>query len=148
MWTKTELAYLAGVMDCDGTISIYKGGNRGNLHRDYVLRFYVVNTRIALIDWLQKKFEGSVYKRQPKNANWNTKYEWILEKRKLDKLMPFLRPYMVIKNKQLELAIDFRKSFHPSIKPGQSRPDTVWKYREKCFVNMRSFNRVGIHSLS
>lgn len=138
-WTKAELAYLAGVIDCDGTISMYKSKYEAKRSRSvHKLRFYVVNTRKELIDWLHDRFGGLVYSRKPKNENWRTKYEWMLENKQLGAVLPLLRPYIVIKREQLEVAIAFRKTVR--FGRGYRIPNDVLAFRDECHQRMCSLN--------
>jgi len=138
MWNEAQLAYLAGIIDADGTINIYRSGKRPR--KDYNVRFYVVNTNKTLIDWLQSNFGGMVYSRQPKNPAWKIKYEWVIERRVFDLIAKAILPYVVAKQKQLKLALRFRESFQTRYRV---LPSDVRIFREQCFHQMKSLNLRG-----
>ena len=57
-----KLAYLAGIIDGEGTIVIAKGKIRkGRINHPYSLRLVVMNTDIRLIEWLKENFGGSIH---------------------------------------------------------------------------------------
>ena len=101
-----QLAYLAGVIDGEGTIGIYHNKKRN----EYRLKVYVVNTDERLIRWLQDNFGGYVYSRvSVKNPHWKRKYEWHLLDDEL--LLEKILKYLVVKQENAKLGIEFRKTF-------------------------------------
>jgi len=145
-WTVSQLAYLAGIIDGEGCINIYRSGKYPRT--DYSIRIYVVSTDKILIDWLQTTFGGLQYKRETRSG-WKTKYEWIVERRLFDQLCNAVLPYIIIKKAQLELALRFRDSFGPLTHKsnGQIMPlsPQIRAFRYECFVEMRRLN--GRYSL-
>lgn len=99
-----DLAYLAGIIDGEGTIGIYYHKGRNS----YRVKIYVVNTYKPLIDWLGSVFGGFVYKRN--HTKWKTRYEWHLGENAME-LLKSLIPYLKIKKDQAILALGFRENF-------------------------------------
>ncbi len=134
---KTKLAYLAGIIDGEGTINITYFTKRN----EYRMRLYVVNTDIRLIDWLESNFGGMKFhaKRHTVNhPNWKEKWEWIYipSKDKLG-LLEALLPYMVIKSEQLTIAIEYLKT---TSKSGIRITEEARNVRKSCYERLRALN--------
>lgn len=126
-----DIAYLAGIIDGEGTIYIGFDKTRG-----YHLRFYVVNTDKRLIDWLKTTFGGSVYSRKSlKNPNWRRKYEWINVNP--EDMLPEILPFLKIKKEQAMLAIKFRKTF---VKKKHRLTEETKLLRAECYKQMKKLN--------
>ena len=123
-----QLAYLAGIIDGEGTIYI-QHTQRG----EYRLKLYVVNTYEPLIRWLQDNFDGLVYSRiSKKNPHWKRKWEWMSNA----EILPEIIDYLIVKKEQAKLAIEFRKTFHQNRRPNEN--DIV--IRKKCFEEVKKLN--------
>lgn len=145
MHTPTQLAYLAGIIDGEGTVHIGRTGARPRC--DYNVRIYVVSTDKILIDWLIGNFGGLSYTRLPKpGSTWKTKYEWVIDRKLLDELGVQLLPYLIIKKPQMELALRFRDSFVPIARINGrlgSLSQEVRDFRLQCCLDMRVLNHRG-----
>jgi hypothetical protein len=64
-WTSTDLAYLAGLLDGEGTLGVYGRTEKGR--REYVVACVVANTSTTLMEWLVTKFGGSYKARKQTN---------------------------------------------------------------------------------
>lgn len=97
--TDTDLAYLAGIIDGEGTVVHGAGVTRMTALR-------VAMTDKVVIDWLQSTFGGTIYTK-PKSPRGKAYYEWTLQgqDRLLD-LIPQIIPYALCKRPQLERMID------------------------------------------
>jgi len=115
-YTPTDLAYLAGIIDGEGSIYIgnfSSNAKTGTLH--YQTNMEVTNTDENLIKWLHLTFGGRVnkytHKQTPKNSR-RPVYRWIVSGELLSHLCPRILPYLVIKIKQCEIMIEMRKTFN------------------------------------
>jgi len=137
-WNIKQLAYLAGIIDADGCISI---GRTGKLpRRDFNVRMYVMCTDKNLINWLHQTFGGLTYSRKRENIKWKIRYEWFAERKTLDILLPKLIPFLIIKKDRAKIAFEFRKTFAKRQSP---LPKDVRTFREKCFHKLKSLNSRG-----
>ena len=109
MQSKTQLAYLAGIIDGEGTFYIGTSLTK-NFFVKYNCRVYVVNTDEKLIDWLIENFGGLKYTRKS-TKKWKTRFEWILDKQKIPPIINSLLPYLIIKKKHAEVMLKFIKTF-------------------------------------
>jgi len=139
---KTEFAYIAGIVDGEGSIGITrpmsfcskkqtrgtgkrpdvvernkKGHEKGAIRCPYV-QVSVANTNEWLIHWLHFNFGGSIYCEQPgknplsKRACWR----WNITNKKAAEFLKLVLPYLKIKQEQAELAILFQSNKIPSKK--------------------------------
>lgn len=103
------LAYTAGLLDGEGSIGIIcmKPGKNNNYKLPYhQLHVGIVNTHKGVLDWLKIKFGGSI-SRHDKNAKSKT-WHWTINTRKAAAFLKIIYPYLIIKQGQAKLAIEFR----------------------------------------
>lgn len=97
---ETELAYLAGLIDADGSISI------SNTDGYYAVNLLLTNTSSEMLRWVEENVGSGVASLDGRGENWDdvTNLEW---KRGEDKmaLLEALKPYLVAKNEQAENAL-------------------------------------------
>ena len=103
---ETEKAYLAGIVDGEGCITLHRRSPQGKNNPVYALFVEISNTSPALKKWLDERFPDKTYYRFITKAQPHHKqgYEWVLSGNR--QVMVFLReivPYLVIKREQAEL---------------------------------------------
>jgi len=111
----SEIAYLAGIIDGEGSIYI---GNF-SCHPKTKVPYYqtniqVTNTDKPLIDWLQYIFGGLVNKRTKKQHASNSRkqaYMWTASGERLTHLCELLLPFLICKRKQAEIMLEIRATF-------------------------------------
>ena len=110
------LEHFAGMMDCDGYISVRK-----NAHNDtYQQKIGFSNTNVKIIEWIVKNFGGKMPKEYViDNMKYKNSYRWQLTGSNSYKLLKKIRPYLIIKCEQAELAIELYEKV------------TKWKYCTK-----------------
>lgn len=134
IWSETQLAYLAGIIDGEGTFYIGKINPR-----KFTSRIYVVNTDKRLIDWLHQNFNGSCYTRNSiKNPHWKTRYEWVLDKAQIDSVCKKILPFLIVKKQHAEAMIKFRQTFIHHKRPRIS--DEILNFRNNCHEKMKKLN--------
>lgn len=132
--TETELAYAAGVIDSDGWIGISKNARPSGTYR-YTTHISVVNTSMALMNWLEERFGGNIINQPRVSENHKTTYYWRSSDDSAMEVLRQVRPYLVIKTMQADIAIKFRedwKGFRGAVIPAD-----VSTYREEMFQLMR-----------
>src|SRR3990167_3625091 len=128
-YTVEELAYLAGIIDGEGHITIELGGVKTRPNHQVIA--CSVNTAPSLILWLREHFGGIIYTQHHENIESRRRhcYRWVMHTDLQDKLLPQLLPYLLIKSEQAKLAIAFRKTIsHVYRKTGL--PPSVFQERE------------------
>ena len=100
---REELAYLAGIIDGEGSIRIER-----STRNYYRLRISVANTSIALMKWLQKKCGNTFIKERKRKGNRRQQYQWD-SNRLFDvvTLLTDLLPYLIIKHDHSLVALEF-----------------------------------------
>jgi hypothetical protein len=148
-YTIAQIAYLAGIIDGEGSIYIGNFSSNpktGTLH--YQTNMEVTNTDKGLVDWLIKNFGGRVNiytaKQTPKNSR-KAVYRWIASGELLTHLCHLLLPYVIIKKRQCEIMIEMRKTFdRTKVTKGkygvQPVPQDVLDLRKSYFDEMRSLH--------
>ena len=117
----TDLAYTAGLLDGEGTISIQvfnytryaprkKKKGQGVYGRKtptgFELRISIDNTYLPLGIWLKERFGGIVYIHK---GNRLPLFRWILKSEKARIFLLSVFPYLTIKKTQAEVAIAFQE---------------------------------------
>lgn len=117
MPSQTEAAYMAGIMDGEGTFSItkgrqnriYKNGERSQKPY-YALHINAYNTNKKLLDWVVENIGGTFYthKDNPKKPNWKSRHMVFFSNREnMEALINLILPYLVIKKEQALVALRF-----------------------------------------
>lgn len=139
MWNETQIAYLAGIIDGEG--SIYVQRRKTKTGWSYFPRFQIVNTNRKLMEWIHKTFGGLIYDK-PRNhirSHWKMQIEWFTTRKLLDQLLPLILPYLVIKQEQAEIMIKFRESF--KIKYYKRKvPEEIQDFRLECLNKIKQLN--------
>lgn len=147
--TVAQLAYLAGIIDGEG--SIYIGNfscNKKTGAKYYQTNMEVTNTDKRLIDWLVQNIGGRkcsyTAKQTPKNSR-KAVFRWIVSGNLLTQLCHLLLPYLVIKKEQCEIMINMRKTYdHTGMQKGkqgiQDLPQSLLDERQRYFEEMRSLH--------
>lgn len=148
-YTLTQIAYLAGIIDGEGSIYIGNFSSNPKTGTEYYqTNIEVTNTDENLINWLLENIGGrkSKYtqKQTPKNSRRDV-YKWIVSGDLLTHLCLLLLPYVIIKKRQCEIMIEMRKTFEKTRickgKQGVQPIDTeVLQLRKKYFDEMRSLH--------
>ena len=118
--TETDWAYIAAMMDGEGSFSITRTtikDRKGRPYNAFDCKVMVSNTSEVLIDWIQKRFGGSyrlsvkhISKKARANGQKSLKpcYRWTVEGYE-NQVVFILRilPYLVIKLEQAKIALEF-----------------------------------------
>lgn len=135
----TQWAYLAGIMDGEGSFSIVCGGRRPNKdHKNgYLNRQLIIslgNTNLKLIDWLVETVGGDKYLGyRSKTDKHKMGYLWRLHgKERQKEFIDGVKPYLLLKKEQAEVALEM-------ISTEGKQPEV----RAALQVRMRALNRKG-----
>ncbi len=102
---ESDIIYTAGIFDGEGWIGM-------NTERSLGIR--IVSTNYKLIEWLQAKWGGYIYKRKPYENSSSKKqsYDWYLTKQEnVEIFSEKIYPYLIIKREQIGEAFEKRKLF-------------------------------------
>jgi hypothetical protein len=149
--TTEQIAYLAGVIDSDGCIAITKAIKTSLMAKTnrivnprYVLRITVTNTSMDLMNWLYENFDGSRRPKPRAKLIHKITYDWIYDNGKAIYILKLVRPYLVVKQRQADLGIEFIEKWeYPKGGQGSKVPDHEVQRRERCWLAMRFLNQLG-----
>jgi len=109
--TIEEKAYLAGLVDGEGSILLCKG--KKYTVPSYILRVKVVNTNKQVIEWIQKRIKGRIDIRKSDNK-WRTLFIWSIHKKEIiHNFLKAILPYLIIKKEQAKIALQFKNGQNP-----------------------------------
>jgi len=134
--TEFDLAYLAGIIDGEGciTIKVQKKPRQNRL--TYEVQIMVANTNLKLMDWLKERFDGNYYTINKKSQRHKTGYLWHFHKNKEEVLKKIL-PYLVFKNEQAELALkvlEIKKEGYYKREPNNEFSNRLEEVKQKMHV--------------
>ena len=128
--TEHFFQYLAGFFDAEGCIYIHKGS--------YVLRVFISQTNIHILNLIQNYFGGKIRKVKNKlradGCNRKQAWVWELTSRNTIYFMECIKPYLLEKKEQAELAIKYQK--HDLIIHTTKIPYEEIKKREEYRLNL------------
>lgn len=140
--TETEKAYLAGIIDGEGSIIISKlkpNKKKGEINPRYQLFLKVSNTDRRLLEWISKRCLVNIHLHERKKSNQRKCYTIHLPVVVALELLECIYSYIIIKKEQVDLAVRFRKSFencgHNTI------PDNILQEREWCYQEMKRLHK-------
>lgn len=106
--TESEIGYIAGIIDGEGSIAIAYTFHPGrSKKRCHYLRLYVGITDKPVIDWLVSKLGGSSGK-DIRNHPRRTIYKYYLTGKNAANIIKLIRPLLIVKREQADLAIYFQ----------------------------------------
>ena len=114
-YTIAEAAYMAGLMDGEGTFFIGNYSKTKNQFFQTVLR--ITSTDKCMIEWAKSTFGGWMNEYTSKQRAANCKgpvWSWGCTGERLDHICEIMLPYLVAKKKQAQILLDMRKTYHGS----------------------------------
>lgn len=123
IWTDTDLAYFAGIIDGEGNFCLHNQGTHV-----FSCSLSVGNTDPRLAQWLMARFGGRLHRQQMKDPRCKLFYRWSLASRDITPMITAVLPYLVLKKDQAELMLAYRKTIVP--RGGMKRVKNVQVMRE------------------
>lgn len=143
---QSDRAYLAGILDGEGSISLVAYTQVGESRRrkgGYSLAVQVVNRSEELIVWLADRFGGTTRHRD-RGGNRVRIYEWQVHGRNCGPVLEAALPYLVVKRIHAEIALEFIETIN--LHSSGSTPvvnDEVAEHRAILSTAMRGLNVRG-----
>lgn len=112
---REKLAYLAGIIDGEGSIKIWKSDIDPRRRGQFNLRVNISSTDKCLMDWLVANF-GNKYSEMKSpsriaNPQWKKQYVWEVNRPHILKFLKNIYEFLVIKKDRCKIAIAFRETF-------------------------------------
>ncbi len=153
----TKLAYLAGLIDSDGHITVAKSEPsqrdraRSTIHYPIV---GITNTDKRMMEWVLENFGGSYGSRMGQKMKakslergWKERYDWRMTGKKSLTLLEDILPYLVVKRDRAELVLQFREHEEVvnalSTRQGDVLPSYIIQDREKIRAAVMLLNKRG-----
>lgn len=133
--TDVELAYIAGIIDGEGTISVMRNASayrRGTTPVQYFGRIHVVNTCVEMMNWLNQKIGGAQMKTRKTKEHYKDVYLLLVNGCACAMLCKRLLPYLIIKRRQAELvvalySVGFKRDAYRVTPEEQARRHQIWE---------------------
>lgn len=103
----TTLAYLAGVLDSDGYISVHGSTRRGKTY--YAARVGIAGTRRQPHDLAASIWGGTVSLYLPKNPRHRGQYQWSRTGDVAAQIVAAVQPYLLVKQEQARIALEVQE---------------------------------------
>ena len=134
---ETDKAYIAGIVDGEGCVTIYRRkckGTRTGLF--YTSGIVVVNTHKGVIDFChQKTGLGTVCVEKKKTRN-RPAWRLSLQAKQALELLEVIEPYLIVKKSQAEVL----RRFVAAKTKRNWLSDEEWQRREDLYLEMRKLN--------
>ena len=152
--TETQKAYLAGLIDGEGYISLLlylRPYGKGRVYQQFACKFSVSNTNLSLLQTIRSWVgEGTIrLNKRPKLATekekgWKASYLWVIYPSVMRYLLPLILPYLIIKKEQAELVLSYLAIVRG--KGYGSHSSQEEKERKMVIVNkLRILNQRGVY---
>jgi len=131
---KTDLAYMAGLFDGEGCIHIAKlkrPESKRGCHFGLVATIGM--TSEFLLELYHSQFGGSVYCYTKPRGNRKLCWQWIIRSRQAVAFLKAIRPYLLLKADEADLAIEFQEAKYI----GGGRTEKEWSTQEAQYSLMK-----------
>ena len=133
MSDKAKYAYLAGIIDGEGCLTVGAGKKETCINYNAII--LVQNTSRKMIDWLQSKFGGQVYLSKKETEKTKAAWMWRITKKKdIEILLLAVLPYLIVKREQAKVLLNFVRL----------TPDMNSELRATYYRQLRQLNSRGI----
>lgn len=141
---REKLAYLAGIIDGEGSIMLWKSEIDPSRRGQFNLRVNISTTDKCLMVWLFENFGGRFYEMnapsRKSNPNWKQQYIWEVKRPEMLKFLKNIHPFLVIKKERCEVAIRFRETF---AKRERFLTKETFDIRQSLYEQMKHLNHRG-----
>jgi len=139
----TEWAYIAGLLDGEGCISIWENRSRHKAG-SHVLELCITNTHYPTIVWLRKKAGGYIKTQCKQNVKWKDCYRWVLNHRQAAWAIRSCLPFLVTKKGQARIALQYAARTAANLNGGPFKiADKELITRNRLSAAIRLLNRRG-----
>ena len=139
-------AYAAGLIDGEGCIRIARSRvvpTNENRSVCYSIELQIRMTDRSPLDYLQELFGlGHIYATASSKPQWKDTYVWMCKSGQVTKVLRLVRPYLIIKARQADLALEFDGRLR--VVGFKSRvPEALITQRDRLYQQMRRLNARG-----
>ncbi|MFD3484953.1 hypothetical protein [Streptomyces sp. NPDC058665] len=102
-----DLAYLAGVIDSDGYITVHRSVRNGKAY--HAARIGIAGTRRQPHDLAASLWGGKVSRYEPKDPRHRVQYQWSRTGDKAAVAITKIQPYLRVKQEQAHIALEVQE---------------------------------------
>lgn len=111
--SESTTAYLAGVLDSDGCVSLGSYRTR-NGSIDYRVQVVISKTDQEFLQWVQATLDyGSINYQENADSAYPSCYQWRVSQAKAETFLRMVLPYLRVKKRKAELALRLRELMLP-----------------------------------
>ena len=138
-----DWARLAAFIDGEGTISINESGKPRKAHWTprISLQVMVTGTSVALMNWLQSTFGGTVYSVKANGFGKRPIWRWQLNEKQAESILSRCRSFIIIKKEQANVALEFRALKSLGVR-GKVVDQAIVEKRKQYASKIREFNNL------
>jgi len=141
--TIPQAAYLAGVIDGEGSIMLY--GRRDSV----AMRVAIANTNQKLLEWCAiTTGVGNIVITKRDNPKHKTSANWIANSQAAASVLEQVLPFLTIKKEQAQMALDFQKRLHLPAEKSQREWQQQWRTRMRGLNARGSPEKMRLRSIS
>lgn len=145
--SQLDLAYMAGMVDGDGSIHIGKGRAKranGTYKAKHELKLVVTSTSPSIIEWLFSRFDGICVISQSNSTSWKQKLDWKLSGERAANVLKLIGPHLRMKGEQGQVAQTFIKD---KVKLTRGSDKSLYELemnrRESLYLQLKALNQCG-----
>jgi len=146
-FSPTDLAYLAGIVDGEGTVTVLVNYNAKTGGQGATCKIMVPNTYEPLIVWLADTFGGRISRYgKIRSAKHKQLYMWYVSATRSAQLLELILPYLKIKRRQAEIVIAVHKLRGKPMagKQGKVLSKENFEARQPLIAELRVLNKRGV----
>lgn len=142
MIRKTDCAFLAGLIDGEGSLSISKNNIKWN-SRSFLATISLYNNNEKLIKHVQKLFGGCLYSVRIRDLKKHApSFQIMWRGKKIFLVLSYIRPFLIAKKKQADLMLIFCTKKKGS-RSGKRISEKTYKFYLRLVKKLRKLNRRG-----
>lgn len=142
IFSPTERAYAAGLVDGEGCIGVNRRTGHGGVWGQRFLGVWVTNTSKPMIDYLQSRWGGSVrhVPAQPEK-NRRPQWFWMLSCNKALYFLDDIYDFLIVKRRQGQLGRRFQRYVQVT---GRERTEKIARVQDRFYQEFKILNKRGL----
>ena len=134
MLSEVEKAYLAGIVDGEGSIGLWRH-RKNQTHSPNVS---VANNDLQLLKWIQSRVGGTIVSKKKRMAHHGDSYTWAIKQNRALNFLNEIKKYLIVKQEQAELITnEYKLVTH---RAGKYSPEML-KRKEQLVDKIRQLNK-------
>jgi hypothetical protein len=121
---EVEKAYLAGIVDGEGTVTL----TRHHKNETHTPRVSVANNNLELLKWIKVLYGGTITNKKKRLPHHKNSYVWYVGQNRAIRFLNEIKQYLIIKRQQADLISSTYKSV--THRAGKYTPEMLAKKNE------------------